>query len=46
MSLALLEDAAESTGGGVLFVAEGTHVDEFVAAAQGLLLLFDVEGAT
>jgi hypothetical protein len=40
MSLALLEDVADSGGGGVLFVAE------FVAAARGLLLLLDVEGAT
>jgi hypothetical protein len=46
MSLALLEDAAESTGGGVLFVAEGARVAEFVAAARGLLLLLDVDGAT
>jgi hypothetical protein len=46
MSLALLEDAAYSAGGGVLFVAEGTRVAEFVAAARGLLLLLDVEGAT
>jgi hypothetical protein len=46
MSLALLEDAADSAGGGVLFVAEGARVAEFVAAAQGLLLLLDVEGAT
>jgi hypothetical protein len=46
MSLALLEGAADSVGGGVLFVAEGAWVAEFVAAAQGLLLLLDVEGAT
>jgi hypothetical protein len=46
MSLALLEDAADSTGGGVLFVAEGARVAEFVAADRGLLLLLDVEGAT
>jgi hypothetical protein len=46
MSLALLEDVADSGGGGVLFVAEGTRVAEFVAAARGLLLLLDVEGAT
>jgi hypothetical protein len=46
MSLALLEDAADSAGGGVLFVAEGAQVAEFVAAAPGLLLLMDVEGAT
>jgi hypothetical protein len=46
MSLALLEDATDSAGGGVLFVAEGTRVDEFVVAARGLLLLLDVEGVT
>jgi hypothetical protein len=46
MSLALLEDAADSTGGGVLFVTEGGRVAEFVAAARVLLLLLDVEGAT
>jgi hypothetical protein len=46
MSLPLLEDAADSVGGGVLFVAEGARVAEFVAAARGLLLLLDVEGAT
>jgi hypothetical protein len=46
MSVALLEDAADSVGGGVLFVAEGARVAEFVAAAEGLLLLLDVEGAT
>jgi hypothetical protein len=46
MSLALLEDAADSAGGGVLFVAEGARVAEFVAAAQGLLLSLDIEGAT
>jgi hypothetical protein len=46
MSLALLEDAADSAGGGVLFVAEGAHVAEFVAPARALLLLLDVEGAT
>jgi hypothetical protein len=46
MSLALLEGAADSVGGGVLFVAEGARVAEFVAAARGLLLLLDVEGAT
>jgi hypothetical protein len=46
MSLALLEDAADSAGGGVLFVAEGARGAKFVAAAQGLLLLLDVEGAT
>jgi hypothetical protein len=46
MSLTLLEDAADSVGGGVLFVAEGNRVAEFVAAAKCLLLLLDVEGAT
>jgi hypothetical protein len=46
MSLTLLEDAADSAGGGALFVAEGTRVDEFVAVARGLLLLLDIEGAT
>jgi hypothetical protein len=46
MSLALLEDAADSVGGGVLSVAEGDRVPKFVAAARGLLLLLDVEGAT
>jgi hypothetical protein len=46
MSLALLEDATNSAGGGVLFVAEGTRVGEFVAVAQGFLLLLDIEGAT
>jgi hypothetical protein len=46
MSLALLENVADSVGGGVLFVAEGARVAEFVAAARGLLLLLDVEGAT
>jgi hypothetical protein len=46
MSLALLEDAADSAGGGVLFVAEGTRGAEFVAAARGLLLLLDVECVT
>jgi hypothetical protein len=46
MSLARLEDVADSTGGGVLFVAEGTQVAEFVIAVRGLLLLLDVEGAT
>jgi hypothetical protein len=34
MSLALLEDAADSADGGVLFVAEGIQVAEFVAAAR------------
>jgi hypothetical protein len=46
MSLALLEDTTDSTSGGVLFVAEGVRVAEFVAAARGLLLLLDVERAT
>jgi hypothetical protein len=45
MSLALLEDVADSAGGGVLFVAEGARVAKFVAAARGLLLLLDIEGA-
>jgi hypothetical protein len=46
MSLALLEDAANSVGGGAVFVAEGARVGEFMIAARGLLLLLDVEGAT
>jgi hypothetical protein len=46
MSLALLEDVVDSAGGAVLFVAEGAQVAEFVAAARGLLLLLDIEGAT
>jgi hypothetical protein len=47
MSLTLLEDAADSAGGGVpLFIVEGARVAEFVAAARGLLLLLDIEGAT
>jgi hypothetical protein len=46
MSLTPLEDAADTVGGGVLFVAEGARVAEFVAAARGLLLLLNVEGAT
>jgi hypothetical protein len=46
MSLALLEYTADSAGGGVLFVAEGARVAEFVAANRGLMLLLDVEGAT
>jgi hypothetical protein len=47
MSLALLEDATDSVGGGVLFVMEGARVAEFVAGEPGLLLLLlDVEGAT
>jgi hypothetical protein len=46
MSLALLEDATDSVGGGVLFVTDGARVAKFVVAAQGLLLLLDVEGDT
>jgi hypothetical protein len=46
MSFALLENAANSAGGGVVFVTEGAQVAEFVIAARGLLLLLDVEGAT
>jgi hypothetical protein len=46
MSLARLEDAADSVGGGVLFVDDGARVAEFVVAVQVLLLLLDVEGAT
>jgi hypothetical protein len=46
MSLARLEDAVDSMSGGVLFVAEGVRVAEFVIAVRGLLLLLDVEGAT
>jgi hypothetical protein len=46
MSLALPDDGINSTGGGVLFVAEGVRLAEFMAATRGLLLLFDVEGAT
>jgi hypothetical protein len=46
MSLTRLEDAADSTGGGVLFVADGARVAEFVLAVQGLLLLLDIEDAT
>jgi hypothetical protein len=47
MSIALPDDAIDSTGGGVLFVAEGIQLAEFVTVAQGLLLLLlDVEGAT
>jgi hypothetical protein len=46
MSLALLEDAADSAGGGVVFVAEGARVAEFVTMARGLLLLLNIEGAT
>jgi hypothetical protein len=46
MSLTLLKDAVDSAGGGVLFVAQGAQVAEFVVATRGLLLLLDVEGAT
>ena len=46
LDVSLLEDAVDSVGGGVLFIAEGARVAEFVAAARGLLLLLDVEGAT
>jgi hypothetical protein len=46
MSLALLEDVADSTGGGVVFVAEGARVAEIVIAAPGLLPLLGIEGAT
>jgi hypothetical protein len=46
MSLARLEDAVDSVGGGVLFVAEGSRVAEFMVAGRGLLLLLDIEGAT
>jgi hypothetical protein len=46
MPLTLLVDEADSTGGGVLFVAEGARVAEFVVAARGLLLLLDVDGTT
>jgi hypothetical protein len=46
MSLAQLKDAADSAGGGVLFVAEGARVAKFVVAVRALLLLLDVEGAT
>jgi hypothetical protein len=46
MSLARLEDAVDSVGGGVLFVAEGTRVAEFLVAVRGFLLLLDIEGAT
>jgi hypothetical protein len=45
MSLARLEDAADSTGGGALFVAEGGRVPKFAVAVQALLLLLDIEGA-
>jgi hypothetical protein len=46
MSLTQLEDAADMVGGGVLFVADGAQVAEFVVAVRGLLLLLDVEGTT
>jgi hypothetical protein len=46
MSLALPDDAIDSVGGGVHFVAEGVRLAEFVAAARGLLLLLDIEGTT
>jgi hypothetical protein len=46
MSLTLPDDAIDLVGGGVLFVAEGIRLAEFVAAARGLLLLLDIEGAT
>jgi hypothetical protein len=46
MSLTQLEGAADSAGGGVLFVTNDTRVAEFMVAVQGLLLLLDVEGAT
>jgi hypothetical protein len=46
MSLALLDDAIDSAGGGVLFVAKGSRLVEIVVAARGLLLLLDVEGTT
>jgi hypothetical protein len=45
MSLALPDNAIDSAGGGVLFVAEDIRLAEFVAMARGLLLL-DVEGTT
>jgi hypothetical protein len=46
MSLALLDDAIDSAGGGVLFVTKGARLAEFVAIAQGLMLLLDIGGAT
>jgi hypothetical protein len=46
MSLSWFEDAADSAGGGVLFVADDARLAEFVVAVRGLLLLLDVEGAT
>jgi hypothetical protein len=46
MTLTLFEDAADSAGGEVHFIAEGAQGAEFVAATRGLPLLLDVEGAT
>jgi hypothetical protein len=46
MPLALLDDAIDSTGRGVLFVAKGARLAEFVAVARGLLLLLDIGGTT
>jgi hypothetical protein len=46
MSLALLEDAADPAGGGVVIVAVGPRVAELLIAARGLLLLLDIEGGT
>jgi hypothetical protein len=46
VSLALLLDATDSAGGGILFVVDGARLAEFVERARGLLLLLDVEGAT
>jgi hypothetical protein len=46
MSLIVLEHAADSVGGGVVFVDESARVAEFVTTARGLLLLLDVEGVT
>jgi hypothetical protein len=46
MSRALLEDATDLAGGGVLLVTEGAPLAEFVAAARGMLILLDVEGVT
>jgi hypothetical protein len=39
MSLTLHEDAADSAGGGVVFVAEGARVAEFVTATQRLAVV-------
>jgi hypothetical protein len=44
MSLARLGDAADSTGGEVLFVADGDRVAKFVVAVCGLLLSLEIEG--